>query len=64
MLVLWQKYKEMLKWNSIYNISEALKETTEWYKRYYNENNSEELYKFTIEQIKEYMKRGGYYAGN
>lgn len=54
----------MLKRNSIYNISEALEETTEWYKRYYNENNSEELYKFTIEQIKEYMKRGGYYAGN
>ena len=62
--MLWQKYKEMLKWNSIYNISETLKETAEWYKRYYNENNSEDLYKFTIEQIKEYMKRGGYYAGD
>ena len=50
----------LLGWDSAYNIDETLKETVEWYKKYYEGTKSKELYKFTVEQIKEYMKRSGY----
>ncbi|NQS89724.1 CDP-glucose 4,6-dehydratase [Patescibacteria group bacterium] len=58
------KAHSILKWHSVYNIDEALKKTTKWYKKYYNGVRGKELYKFTIEQIKEYMKRGDYCVGN
>jgi len=54
------KAHSLLGWNSVYNVDETLKETAEWYKKYYEGMKSKELYKFTVKQTKEYMKRGRY----
>ena len=49
------KARKMLGWQSIYDINSALKETVEWYKHFYNKDNN--LYDFTINQIKEYEEK-------
>ena len=47
-----EKAEKVLGWTPTYTADEAIKNTTEWYKRFYN--NSEDMYKFTMQQIKEY----------
>lgn len=46
-----EKAKKILGWSPVYNVDEAIKKTVKWYKKYYN---SENLYDFTLSQIKEY----------
>ena len=49
------KAKRELKWNPRYDISEALKETVEWYKEYYR--NPYAIAKKTEEQIVKFASR-------
>jgi len=55
------KAHSLLNWNSVYNINGTLKETAEWYSRYYNGIRGRELYEFTVKQIREYMKRDSHF---
>lgn len=54
------KARLRLKWKSVYRIEEALGKTIEWYKRYYTDKNSS-LYKFTLDQIGEYVEQAKLY---
>lgn len=47
------KAEKVLGWTPTYTADEAVKNTVEWYKRFYN---GENMYDFTIEQIKNYEK--------
>ena len=47
-----EKAEKVLGWTPTYTADEAIKNTTEWYKRFYN--NSDDMYEFTMQQIKEY----------
>lgn len=49
------KARVLLGWEPIYDAYEAIKRSVNWYKNYYNGMEGEELYKFTVEEIKEYM---------
>lgn len=50
--------KAMLKlgWHPVYSIDEALHETISWYKKYFE--NSTDMKKFSISQIRKYVKKG------
>ena len=49
------KIKNLLKWSPTFSINDAIKNTTDWYKAYYEKsNNIEEL---TLKQIEEYVKK-------
>ena len=49
------KIKNLLKWSPTFSINDAIKNTTDWYKAYYEKsNNIEEL---TLKQIEEYIKK-------
>ena len=54
------KAHSIIGWHSIYDINESLKKTVEWYKMYYNGIKNKELYDFTVSQIIEYTRKGGY----
>jgi CDP-glucose 4,6-dehydratase len=54
------KASKLLGWNPVFSTEKALSETVAWYKRYFLNNNPNEMYTFTVEQISEYMKVGGY----
>lgn len=47
-----EKAKEILNWQPIYNSDESLKQTVEWYKKFYQK---EKMLDFTVSQIQEYM---------
>lgn len=49
-----EKSKNILGWEPLYMIQEAVKETAEWYKRYYNK---EEMLDFTVNQILNYQNK-------
>ena len=46
-----KKSMKYLKWKNIYNLNIAIKSTIEWYENFYNNN---QVYNFTLEQIKIY----------
>ena len=46
-----EKAEKVLGWTPTLNADQAIQNTIEWYKRFYN---NEEMYKFTMEQIKDY----------
>jgi len=50
------KAREVLSWSPFYNVYQAIDITVNWYKRFYN---GEDMYDFTIGQIKEYMVNSG-----
>lgn len=49
------KAKRILKWKPRYNADNAIFETVEWYKHFYN--NDTDMYEFTLEQIKKYESK-------
>lgn len=49
-----EKAKAVLGWEPTYNADEAIKETVDWYRRFYN---NQEMSDFSINQIKNYEKR-------
>lgn len=49
-----QKAKDILKWQPVLNIDEAVAMTMEWYKRFYNKEN---IVEFTKEQINYFLKK-------
>jgi CDP-glucose 4,6-dehydratase len=49
-----EKANRELNWYPKYDINEILNKTVSWYKNFYNNQN---MYKFTLEQIKEYEKK-------
>lgn len=54
------KARSILKWYPVYNIDETLSKTIEWYKMFYNEIGKDNLFEYTIKQIRDYEKRCGY----
>lgn len=48
-----EKAEKVLGWTPTYSADEAIKETIEWYKRFYN---NEEMIEFTVNQIKSFEK--------
>ena len=48
------KAKVNLKWKSVYNIDDTIRETISWYKSYYN--NSSSMYDLSVEQIMNYVE--------
>jgi len=49
-----------LKWRPVYHVHQAISETVNWYKEYYN-NKSTEIYDFTLNQISNYVKEAQKY---
>jgi len=54
------KANSLLSWHSIYSVDEAIKNTVEWYKKYYEGIKDKELYNFTVSQIIEYAQKVRY----
>jgi len=54
------KARSILSWYPEYNIDEALSKTVGWYKMFYDEIGEDNLFEYTIKQIREYEKRCGY----
>jgi len=54
------KARSILKWYPVYNINEALLKTVGWYKMFYNETEENNLYIYTVKQIRDYERRCGY----
>ena len=50
-----RKAKKLLSWESVLNFSQTAEFTTKWYNSYYNKK--ENMYDFSIKQIKDYMKK-------
>ena len=48
------KAKEILNWEPIYNAHEAIKETVEWYKKFYN---NQTMLDFTLNQIEKFLSK-------
>ncbi len=48
-----EKAKEILGWTPSYNADEAIKETVNWYKRFYD---TRDMFDFSINQIKNHEK--------
>ena len=49
----------MLKWEPVYSLDKALEETISWYKKYYElgkTDNINNMYEYSLDQIKEYIK--------
>jgi CDP-glucose 4,6-dehydratase len=51
---------ELLGWNPVFSIKEAIGYTIAWYKGHLFNKNPREMYAFTVKQISEYMARGNY----
>ncbi len=51
------KARSLLGWKPIYDVYEAVKKTINWYKNFYNDMPKEELYEFTIREIRKYINR-------
>ena len=52
-----EKAEKILGWTPTYNANEAIKETVEWYKKFYNDyHSSGKMYDYTIEQINSYER--------
>lgn len=49
-----EKANKVLGWKPVYKADEAIKNTVEWYKKFYN---NEKILEFSIEQIMDYQKR-------
>ena len=49
------KARTLLNWTPIYDANETVKRTIKWYKNFYNGMGKEELYKFTVNEIWEYV---------
>jgi len=49
------KARILLGWKPLYDIDEAVRRTINWYKHFYNNISKETLYKFTLQEIREYM---------
>jgi len=54
------KARSILNWYPVYNIDEALSKTVGWYKMFYDEIGEDNLFEYTIKQIRDYEKRCGY----
>ena len=54
------KARSVLSWYPVYDIDEALSKTVGWYKMFYDETGEDNLFEYTIKQIREYEKRCGY----
>lgn len=52
-----EKARKVLNWKPVYSADEAIKNTVEWYKKFYN---NEKMLEFSIEQIMDYQKRTNY----
>src|SRR5574344_778421 len=52
-----EKAKNVLGWTPTYNADIAIKKTVEWYKKFYEGASEEEVYKFTLSQIKDFMNK-------
>ncbi|MBU3190609.1 CDP-glucose 4,6-dehydratase [Clostridium bowmanii] len=50
------KVKAHLKWYPVYEVNMAVDKTIQWYKTYY-ENNNSNMYRYTLKQIDEYEKQ-------
>lgn len=50
------KARTFLGWKPVYNIYETIERTINWYKRFYEGVKKEELYKITINEIRDYVK--------
>jgi len=46
-----------LGWKPVYNIYETIKRTINWYKKFYNTIEKEKLYKITVNEIWDYIKK-------
>lgn len=55
------KAKEVLNWQPVYNSAEAIKETVEWYQRFYN---GEKMIDLTINQIQRYTQKNLSFSAN
>ena len=51
------KARTFLGWNPAYNIYETIERTINWYKKFYNGVEKEKLYKITVNEIWDYVKR-------
>ena len=49
------KARALLGWKPIYDVCEALEKTINWYKIFYNGMRKEELYEFTVGEIRDYV---------
>jgi len=49
------KARTFLGWNPVHNIYETIERTINWYKNFYNGMEKEELYKFTVREIWQYV---------
>ena len=53
-----EKAKEVLNWTPVYSADEAIKETIEWYKRFYQgEKRFDGMFDFTLNQIQTYQEK-------
>jgi CDP-glucose 4,6-dehydratase len=55
-----RKAHEILGWEPTYSTDQAIRATVAWYKKCYQGEKPLKLYDYTVEQIAEYMTRGGY----
>jgi CDP-glucose 4,6-dehydratase len=44
----------LLKWKPVFDVHEAITETINWYKKYYNDG---DMFNYSLEQIKKYIKK-------
>ncbi|CAD6490164.1 MAG: GDP-mannose 4,6-dehydratase [Candidatus Argoarchaeum ethanivorans] len=51
------KARALLGWKPVYDVYENIERTVNWYKNFYNGMRKEELYKFTVGEIIEYINR-------
>ena len=61
------KSHAVLKWYGVLTIDESLQMTAEWYKKFYDESQKEDMYKFCVEQILKYeeiraVKKANHYV--
>jgi CDP-glucose 4,6-dehydratase len=54
-----RKAREILGWEPTYSTDDAIRASVAWYKKFYQGENPLKLYEFTVEQIAEYVARGG-----
>jgi CDP-glucose 4,6-dehydratase len=52
----WEKAATRLEWHPIYALPAVLKKTVEWYKEWHTQGENADMYDFSLEQIKTYIK--------
>jgi len=52
------KARALLGWKQIYDVYEAVEKTINWYKNFYNGTRKEELYGFTVKEIRDFVNSG------